>query len=133
MTKIADPDPDPLVRGMDPRIRIHPKMSWIRNTSEEADLCVEGSCSRLRTQELNQHRRLLLIKAHLLTTKKKMFVAPAGGYKERSSIFADQLRPSNTSPNAGGEMELRGLSHWEQLCTSRDMEPKKTLEIYLHI
>jgi hypothetical protein len=22
----------PLVRGMDPRIRIHPKMSWIRNT-----------------------------------------------------------------------------------------------------
>ena len=27
-----DPDPNPLVRGMDPRIRIHPKMSWIRNT-----------------------------------------------------------------------------------------------------
>jgi hypothetical protein len=27
-----DPNPDPLVRGMDPRIRIHPKMSWIRNT-----------------------------------------------------------------------------------------------------
>jgi hypothetical protein len=28
-------DPDPLVRGMDPRIRIriHPKMSWIRNTA----------------------------------------------------------------------------------------------------
>jgi hypothetical protein len=25
-------DPDPLVRGMDPRIRIHSKMSWIRNT-----------------------------------------------------------------------------------------------------
>ncbi len=24
--------PDPLVRGMDPRIRIHTKMSWIRNT-----------------------------------------------------------------------------------------------------
>jgi hypothetical protein len=31
----SDPDrnPDPLVRGMDPRIRIHPKMSWIRNTA----------------------------------------------------------------------------------------------------
>jgi hypothetical protein len=31
---IQDPDPDPLVRGIDPRIqiRIHPKMSWIRNT-----------------------------------------------------------------------------------------------------
>jgi hypothetical protein len=30
-----DPDPDPLVRGMDPRIRIriHPKISWIRNTA----------------------------------------------------------------------------------------------------
>jgi hypothetical protein len=28
-----DPKPDPLVRGMDPRIRIHPKMSWIRNTA----------------------------------------------------------------------------------------------------
>ena len=25
-------DPDPLVRGMDPRIRIHSKMSWLRNT-----------------------------------------------------------------------------------------------------
>ncbi len=31
------PDPDQFVRGMDPRIqiriRIHPKMSWIRNTA----------------------------------------------------------------------------------------------------
>jgi hypothetical protein len=34
MMKYKDPDPDPLVRGMDPRIwiRIHTKMSWIRNT-----------------------------------------------------------------------------------------------------
>jgi hypothetical protein len=32
-----DPDPNPLARGMDPRIRIriHPKMSWIRNTAFE--------------------------------------------------------------------------------------------------
>ncbi len=30
--KQQDPDPDPLVRGMDPRVRIHTKMSWIRNT-----------------------------------------------------------------------------------------------------
>ncbi len=29
----SDPDLDPLVRGMDPPIRIHSKMSWIRNTS----------------------------------------------------------------------------------------------------
>jgi hypothetical protein len=35
--RIQDPDPnldpDPLVRGMDPLIRIRPKMSWIRNTA----------------------------------------------------------------------------------------------------
>jgi hypothetical protein len=33
--RIQDPDPDSFVRGMDPRIRIriHPKMSWIRNTA----------------------------------------------------------------------------------------------------
>jgi hypothetical protein len=32
--RIQDPnlDPDTLVRGIDPRIRIHTKMSWIRNT-----------------------------------------------------------------------------------------------------
>jgi hypothetical protein len=27
-----DPDPDPLVKGMDLRIRIHTKISWICNT-----------------------------------------------------------------------------------------------------
>jgi hypothetical protein len=27
-----DPDPDPLVKGMDLRIRIHNKISWICNT-----------------------------------------------------------------------------------------------------
>jgi hypothetical protein len=34
--RIQDPDPnlDPLVRGMDPRIQIHPKMLWIRNTGQ---------------------------------------------------------------------------------------------------
>ncbi len=52
-------------------------------------------------------------------------VKEAGGYKEMSSIFADQYRPRNTSPNAGGGVELRGFSQWVQyLCTSRDMEPK---------
>jgi hypothetical protein len=45
--RIQDPDPDPLVRGMDPRIRIriHPKMSWIRNTSTYFKDC---SDSRIR-------------------------------------------------------------------------------------
>jgi hypothetical protein len=34
-SRIRIQDPDPLVRGMDPRIqiRIHTKMSWIRNTT----------------------------------------------------------------------------------------------------
>jgi hypothetical protein len=55
MTKIAGSgsriririrDPDPLVRSMDPRIwiRIHPKMSWIRNTAQ-TDILVRLSRS----------------------------------------------------------------------------------------
>ncbi len=43
LTKILKQDPetdpeldaDPLVRGMDPRIRIHTKMSWIRNATSQ--------------------------------------------------------------------------------------------------
>jgi hypothetical protein len=31
-SRIRIQDPDPSVRDMDPRIRIHTKMSWIRNT-----------------------------------------------------------------------------------------------------
>jgi hypothetical protein len=36
-SRIRIQDPDPLVRGMNPwiRIRIHPKMSWIRNTAKK--------------------------------------------------------------------------------------------------
>jgi hypothetical protein len=30
--RIRIQDLDPLIRGMDPQIRIHSKMSWIRNT-----------------------------------------------------------------------------------------------------
>ncbi len=49
VTKIAgsgDPNPDPLVRGMDPRIRIHTKMSWIRNTSSRgSNSATSGSLS----------------------------------------------------------------------------------------
>jgi hypothetical protein len=30
---LLDPDPDPLVRGIYSRIRLHTKMSWIRNTA----------------------------------------------------------------------------------------------------
>ncbi len=32
MQKKQDLDPDPLVKGMDPLIRIRTKISWIRNT-----------------------------------------------------------------------------------------------------
>jgi hypothetical protein len=31
-----------------------------------------------------------------------VFSFTSGGYKEMSSIFADQKRPRNTIPNAGG-------------------------------
>jgi hypothetical protein len=42
MTKITGcgSDPDPLVRGI--RIRIHPKMSWIRNTTLRQVGCGKG-------------------------------------------------------------------------------------------
>jgi hypothetical protein len=45
--RIQDPDlnPDPLVRCMDPgiRIRIHPKMSWIRNTGRNLFFVLQNS------------------------------------------------------------------------------------------
>jgi hypothetical protein len=34
-SRIRIQDPDPLARGIDPRIRIHRKMSWIRNTGAQ--------------------------------------------------------------------------------------------------
>jgi hypothetical protein len=41
-----------------------------------------------------------------------------GGYKEMSSILAAwPIAPSYFSPSAGGGVELRGLSQWEQLYT----------------
>jgi hypothetical protein len=42
-SRIRIQDPDPLVRGMDPRIRIHPKMSWIRNTATHLVSAAPGS------------------------------------------------------------------------------------------
>ncbi len=42
-------------------------------------------------------------------------LVPAGGYKDMSSIFADQLRPSYTSPNAGGR-GVCGVSANEYSC-----------------
>jgi hypothetical protein len=66
-SRIQDPDlnPDPLVRGIDPRIRIHSKMSWIRNTdfhtrpTSVADL---GCLSRTRI--LGSKKRRILDPQH---------------------------------------------------------------------
>jgi hypothetical protein len=61
-----DPNPDPLVRGMDPRIQIqiHPKMSWIRNSVLNnrksfltlATLDRPGTCHTAQSQESGEHR-----------------------------------------------------------------------------
>jgi hypothetical protein len=50
-SRIRIQDPDPLVRGMEPRIRIriHPKMSWIRNTGSNNDGYASGLLETLRT------------------------------------------------------------------------------------
>jgi hypothetical protein len=49
-----NPDLDPLVRGMDPRIRIriHTKMSWVRNTGKKAsEVIVFFSDPRITDQQ----------------------------------------------------------------------------------
>jgi hypothetical protein len=44
--RIQDPNtnPDQLVRGMNPRIRIHTKMSWTRNTEQQ----VPRACRKIQ-------------------------------------------------------------------------------------
>ncbi len=44
-------------------------------------------------------------------------VCRAGGYKEMSSIFADQWRTRIRVPMRGDWEGLQGLSQWVQLCT----------------
>ncbi len=46
-------DPDTLVRGMDPRIRVHTKMSWIWNTSER-DESYGGGGGGVKIPEKNE-------------------------------------------------------------------------------
>jgi hypothetical protein len=55
--RIQNPDPDPLVRGMDPRIRIHTKMSWIRNTAGKQSLFFSVVWSRSRFEQFCQMRK----------------------------------------------------------------------------
>ncbi len=44
-----NPDQDPLVRGMDLRIRIHTEMSWIRNTAFSVSIFLFTICTFLIT------------------------------------------------------------------------------------
>ncbi len=63
-SRIRIQDPDPLVRGMDPRIqiRIHLKMSWIRNTGSNIvpNMCMHRGVRpkvSLRRQDLRLNTR----------------------------------------------------------------------------
>jgi hypothetical protein len=67
-----DPEPNPLVRGMDPwiqiRIRIHPKMSWIRNT---AFMCRSFLKHRHKKNFLHQLKSAILSKVVYWTSSCK--------------------------------------------------------------
>ncbi len=60
MTKQQDPEFDPLVRGMDLRIQIHTKMSWIRNTGINGALCYRILCEELMRAGHTEHLLSLL-------------------------------------------------------------------------
>ncbi len=100
-----DPNPVPLVRGMDPRIRMHTKMSWIRNTGycksntatspQCLSCCREGAecaCAAPGRQDgqvqapLDCHPR-----AHLFSLPRslriKIQVTPSGNFITEKSSF----------------------------------------------
>ncbi len=91
--------------------------------------CVQLN-SLAETPHLDSMARALLVSKD----RRHLFVTPwwtlccrwqkTKGLQKDVSIFVDEQRPHNTSPNAGGVGDLRGLSQWVQLCTSRNMEPK---------
>jgi hypothetical protein len=60
-------DPDPLVRGMDPRIRIHPKMSWIRYPATNTSMMrlARFTCQRKRLSEPIARQAVSKIKSQL--------------------------------------------------------------------
>jgi len=55
---LQEPDPDPLVRGTDPRIRICTKMSWIPNTSFHG---IFFCSARFRRTFLDNKNRVILV------------------------------------------------------------------------
>ncbi len=59
-SRIRIQDSDPLVRGMDPRIRIYSKMSWIRNTAPLDCLTVEHHLMFLCIK--NHHPIILMLR-----------------------------------------------------------------------
>jgi hypothetical protein len=63
--RIRIQDPDPLVRGMDPRIRIriHPKMSWIRNTAYNAPIYLRTECSERKKRSGPNKKKIREVKS----------------------------------------------------------------------
>ncbi len=89
-------DPDPLVRGIYPRIRIHPKMAWIRNTARE-EVCLMGAyicCSHTAyylTGDLAKLELSLLnfFTSHLLDANYEPFSNPGKAlYNLLSKLFS---------------------------------------------
>jgi hypothetical protein len=59
---ILDPNPDPLVRGMDPRIRIHAKMSWIRKTAYKKKAVAISSIKKMLWRQTLKQEELFFDK-----------------------------------------------------------------------
>jgi hypothetical protein len=74
-----NPDPDPLVRGMDPRIRIrlHPKMSWIRNTARSSFTYDQGNHWNSSVRKAGWSSN------HNLFTERQLFIFFGGGGGQR--------------------------------------------------
>jgi hypothetical protein len=94
MTKIAgsgsgsESDPNPLVRGMDPRIRIHTRMSWIWNTGWNfKGLSHDGGRSDF-------YKNLL---ASILNNEKQIICQPTSGDLSTSTSFSSSRKPSTRS------------------------------------
>jgi hypothetical protein len=105
--RIQDPEPDPSVRGMDPRIRIriHPKMSWICNTGTRSNwLRMMPTMYQLNTSA--RATRL---------GKKNLFGSGTCGYRGSESVIlllrimdtVANLRPVPHHPLLNGDSPVR--------------------------
>jgi hypothetical protein len=100
-----DPNPDSLVRGMDPRIRIHTKMSWIRNTDQKTPV----SSVRLELDAALCACVALLHEAHFRANVEE---EPAVPRLQLTVILAQRVQPRSHTPTAypGGKKYVRNLS-----------------------